>query len=81
MKETRSLVEGEGVAQLLPCPFGGGVLGDGDVQEPTPLVAQDHEAEQQPERQRRDDEEVDAGRLAVAAEPGDVAGVVFCAVQ
>jgi hypothetical protein len=37
-------------------PFGRGVGGDGDVHDPSAIVRQHHEAEQQLESERRDDE-------------------------
>ena len=50
--------------QLVAGPLGGRVLGDVDVEDAAPSVAEDHEAVEDAEGDRRDREEVDAGSAA-----------------
>jgi hypothetical protein len=54
----------ERIAKLLCRPGGCRVLGDGDVDDPSAVVRQDDEHEEQPERDRRNDEEVSSHDLA-----------------
>ena len=58
------MVLGEGVPELLSDPGGGGMVGDGDVEDATSVVREDSEHEQEPERDRRHDEEVGGRDLA-----------------
>ena len=60
----RRLVVGKGVAELLGRPCGGGMVGDGDVDDPSPVVCEDDEHEQQPVGDRRHDEEIGSHDLA-----------------
>ena len=54
----------KGIAKLLCRPGGRGMLGDRHVDEPSAIVREDDEHEEQPERDRRHDEEVGGHDLA-----------------
>jgi hypothetical protein len=54
----RGLVPRERLAELLGGPCCGGMGGDGDVYNASPLVRQDDQYEEEPTGDRRDDEEV-----------------------
>jgi hypothetical protein len=58
------LVSREGVAKLLRGPSRGGMLGDGHVDDAATIVCEDDQYEQQPERDRRHDEQVGGHDLA-----------------
>ena len=58
------LVVREGVAKLLCRPGRRGMVGDGHVNDPSTLVREDDEHEEQPERDGRHDEEVGGHDLA-----------------
>ena len=63
-QEPRRLVLGKGVAELLRRPCGRGMFGDGDVDDPSPLVREDDEHEQQPIGDRWHNEEIGSHDLA-----------------
>jgi hypothetical protein len=58
---------GERVDDLLGSPRGGGVVSDAKVEKFSAVVAQDHEAEEQAEREGRYDEEVDGRDLVTVS--------------
>ena len=60
----RRLVLGKGVAELLGRPCGRGMVGDGDVDDPSPVVREDDEYKQQAAGHRWHDEEVGSHDLA-----------------
>ena len=62
--DTGRLVLRKGVAQLLRRPGRGRMLGDCHVDDPSTVVREDDEHEEQPERDGRDDEEVGGHDLA-----------------
>ena len=57
-------VLGKGIAELLGRPCGRGMLGDGDVDDPSPVVREDDEHEQQPVGDGWHDEEIGRHDLA-----------------
>jgi hypothetical protein len=54
----RRLVFGKGAAEVLDRPCRRGMVGDADVNDPSPVVRENEEHEQQTTRSRRDDEEI-----------------------
>ena len=60
----RHLVLGKGVAELLGRPCGGGMVGDGDMDDSSPVVREDYEDEQQLVGDCRHDEEISSHDLA-----------------
>jgi hypothetical protein len=54
----------EGVAELLCGPGRGGMFGDRHVNDPSTVVREDDQDEQQPERDRRHDEQISGHNLA-----------------
>ena len=58
------LVLRKGVAKLLCGPGGGGMRGDGHMDDPPAIMREDDEDEEQPEGDRRHDEEVGGHDLA-----------------
>jgi hypothetical protein len=61
---TRRVVLGKGVAELLRRPCGRGMGGDGDMDDPSPVVREDDEHEQQPVGDRWHNEEIGSHDLA-----------------
>src|SRR5712692_6346879 len=62
VKEVKGRVKREGIEQLAPCPFRGGMLSDVDVADVAAAVIQDYEAVEDPEGGRGDSEEIDSDR-------------------
>ena len=58
------MILGEGVPELLGRPCGRGMVGYGDVDDPSPVVRQDDEHEQPPVGDRRHNEEIGRHDLA-----------------
>src|SRR6266481_2918810 len=67
----RCIIPGKGIGDLMDDPFGCGIARDADRYQPPPLVPEDHQNEEQPEADRRHDQEVHGGNArTMVAEKG-----------